>query len=872
MKWYNDISQLFMSRDYLRPGQTINDKIDEISSYAGNILYKDMGTSFANKVKDYIEKGWYIISTPTWTNFNDNTKASPISCFGTYIEDSLESIQNANSEIGMQNKIGGGTSGYFGNLRSRGSTISGGGTSNGAVSFMEMFQTTAKVVAQANRRGHFSAYLPIEHGDFKEFIKSRTDGHIIQDLSFSVSITDDFMNKVLEQDPSAIERFRLLVEARFHTGFPYIFFHDTVNKNTVDVYKDNNSTIYHSNMCQPRSATILKKFDNGESKIVQLGDISIGDTIWSGHNWTKVINKWSTGVKDVYEYTTSTGYFLGTDNHRIVSKGTKVEVGKAKTIDWNVGDSTLLSKDFDLQTIVDGLVLGDGGIHKASNNLVLLYIGSKDQDYFDSNIKDFIGKDRSKLSKNSYEITTNIKSYELPHTYLREVPDRYFYSNEKTKRSFLRGLFSANGSVVGDRIVLTQSSYNLISQVQEMLSSLGIHSYITTLSSRDRTFSNGVYTTKPSYSINITSGRDIFKEYIGFIQEYKNVKIKPANKAKYLTSKIKSVEYHSTEEVFEITVEDDSHTYWTGGVLVSNCSEIALPNNTYESFVCNIMGMNLEYYDEWKGTDAVETAIYFMDAMMTDFINKNRDVPMMEKSVRFAERHRAMGLGASGYHTYLQSRGIAFESLEAKMLNNQIFSYISKEAYKASEKMAEEFGKPEILSSDKYNRRHTTLLAIAPNTSSSFIMGQQSQSIEPLISNFYTRDVAKTRINIKNKFLTELLEHKGINTSDIWESIGINNGSVQHLTQLNNDEKSIFKTFSEISQYEILLQASQRQRFIDQSQSLNLMIPYGTKVEDVAYLIIKAHQLGIKTLYYQLNVNAALEFTNSITECVSCSG
>src|SRR5690606_25560529 len=136
-------------------------------------------------------------------------------------------------------------------------------------------------------------------------------------------------------------------------------------------------------------------------------------------------------------------------------------------------------------------VLGDGSIHKASNNLVLLYIGSKDQDYFDSNIKDFIGKDRSKLSKNSYEITTNIKSYELPHTYLREVPDRYFYGNEKTKRSFLRGLFSANGSVVGGRIVLTQSSYVLISQVQEMLSSLGIHSFITTLSSRVRKFSNG---------------------------------------------------------------------------------------------------------------------------------------------------------------------------------------------------------------------------------------------------------------------------------------------------------------------------------------------------------------------------------------------
>src|SRR5690606_37739874 len=134
MRWYNDLSQLFMSRGYLRSGQTIQDKIREMGEYAESILNKP---GFANKFEDYCGRGWFIESTPTWTNFNKESKASPISCFGTYIEDSVSSILEATSEIGIQNKIGGGTSGYFGNIRPRGSYITGGGKTNGAVSFME---------------------------------------------------------------------------------------------------------------------------------------------------------------------------------------------------------------------------------------------------------------------------------------------------------------------------------------------------------------------------------------------------------------------------------------------------------------------------------------------------------------------------------------------------------------------------------------------------------------------------------------------------------------------------------------------------------------------------------------------------------------
>lgn len=547
-KWYNKISKIFMNRGYLKEGQDITEKIKEMSDYAEEILGIE---NFSEKLSDFITKGYYIIPTPCWTNFYKGSKYSSISCFGMFISDSVDRILYSNGEMGMESKVGGGTSGYF-DLRPRGSEISGGGITNGAVSFMETFQTTSRIISQASRRGHFAAYLDINHGDIDEFLRIRGDGHPIQDLSFGVCIDDEFMNKLLEEDKRSVELWARIIESRYATGFPYIFYKDNVNNNKPEVYKDLNMPIFHSNMC----------------------------------------------------------------------------------------------------------------------------------------------------------------------------------------------------------------------------------------------------------------------------------------------------------------------------------SEILLPDSDDESFICCLLGMNLELYDEWKDTDAVEVAIYFMDAMLTDFIEKNKNVPYMDRAVRFAERHRAVGLGASGYHSYLQSKLIPFESFEANLHNKMIFKTLKEQSEKASIKMAQEFGKPEILSDDKYNRRHTTLMAVAPNTSSSFIVGQQSQSIEPYVSNFYVKDVAKTRVEIKNPYLKKLLKEKNQDTDDVWKSILFNSGSVSHLEFLSEDEKNVFKTYSEINQYEIINQASDRQKYIDQSQSLNLMIPVGTDPDDVSSVMLYAWQKGIKTLYYQLNVNVAQDFTNSLfkEECVSCAG
>ena len=559
MEWYNSTSELFMSRGYLRKGQTIEEKIEEMADHSMKILKK--GEDYKQRVIYHLKEGNYVVPTPAWKNFNPYTTETPISCFGVFVEDTVESIILKSAEVALQNKIGGGSSGTFAYIRERGAKIGNEGFSNGSVSMMQIYQTISSTISQPNRRGHFSATQDIEHGDSDEFMSSRTEGHPIQDLSTGITASDKFMQKVLAGDESSIEKFRKLIKARYETGFHYVFFSDTVNKNTVDVYKDKGCKIHHSNMCQ----------------------------------------------------------------------------------------------------------------------------------------------------------------------------------------------------------------------------------------------------------------------------------------------------------------------------------EIALPNTKDETFVCNLLGMNLVNFDKWKDTDAVEIGIYFMDSMLQDFITKMKLKQkeneayynvLYKPAVDFAEKHMSMGMGASGLHSYFQSKGISFDSIQGRMLNKKIFKTIQDQAYKASEKMAIEYGKPEMLKEDKYKRRHCTLTAVAPNTSSSFIMAQQSQSIEPMVSNYYVKDVAKTRISFRNPYLEKLLIEKGQNTEDVWLSILKNEGSVRHLAFLSNEEKDVFRTFIEIPQTSIIEMASDRQKYICQSQSLNLMVGKDTSPDEVAYWILKAWKLGVKTLYYQLNVNSAQDFTNkrAKNECDSCAG
>jgi ribonucleoside-diphosphate reductase alpha chain len=293
-----------------------------------------------------------------------------------------------------------------------------------------------------------------------------------------------------------------------------------------------------------------------------------------------------------------------------------------------------------------------------------------------------------------------------------------------------------------------------------------------------------------------------------------------------------------------------------------------LPVEHDESFVCDLSSMNLLHWDDWKDTDAVAVLTRFLDAVMTEFINKGSRIPFLDRSVNFARRHRALGIGVLGWHSLLQSKMSPRESVEAMMLNTVIFKTIKEVAYNESELLAERYGEPEKLQG--YGRRNATLPAVAPTTSSAFILGQVSQSIEPIKSNYYVRDLAKRKATFRNPYLKAVLAEKGQDTEEVWRDILNHDGSVQHLSFLTDHEKKVFKTFSEISQVDIIRQAGQRQRYIDQAQSLNLMVHPDTPTKDVNALYIQAWEEGVKTLYYQHSINAAQAFNQDLLTCSAC--
>lgn len=300
------------------------------------------------------------------------------------------------------------------------------------------------------------------------------------------------------------------------------------------------------------------------------------------------------------------------------------------------------------------------------------------------------------------------------------------------------------------------------------------------------------------------------------------------------------------------------------------CTEIMLPSSSEESFVCCLSSMNLLYFDEWKDTDAPEVLTYFLDVVMSEFIEKSKDIPFLHKANRFAMRHRALGLGVLGWHSYLQANNIAFDSFEAMQKNNEIFRTLQEKTLKASQELAHRFGEPELLKG--YGRRNTTLMSIAPTKSSSFILGSVSPSVEPFKSNYYVKDLSKIKTVYKNPFLEKLLQEKGLDREEIWESILHNDGSVQHLTQLSDEEKEVFKTFSEISQLSIIQQAAQRQKYIDQGQSINIMVHPNTPARDLNQLYLTAEELGLKSIYYQYSMSAAQVFNRNLLSCSSCEG
>ena len=641
-------------------------------------------------------------------------------CFMYRAEDTREGWGELMRKATVSLMAGGGIGVDYSDIRPKGSPLKRtGGTSSGMPPLANVVNEIGRgVMSGGNRRSAIYASLRWSHQDVFDFIRMKDWPDYIKNqkaVDFDIPAKMDMTNISVILDKDFFDAYENS-SSPMHNHAREVYW--AVVENMVKTAEPGFQVDYANkreslrNACQPSYATILTK-----DGIRTIGDISVGDEIWSGKEWTKVIKKWSTGVKPVYKYSTTAGRFIGTDDHKVISDGERVEVKDAETVDVSIGQQAGVMQ-LDPQDIMDGLVIGDGGIHKASNNLVLLYIGVKDGDYFSSEIAPLITKARPGVSDETHEISTTITASELPKTYVRTIPDRFFYGDAKRKAGFLRGLFTANGSINGNRVCLKQSSREMIEQVQDMLSSLGIHSYITTNKGKVVKFSNGEYPCKESYDINITNGRSIFRDSIGFIQKYKQDKIIGGSALQHKTYAVKSSEYIEDTEVFEITVESESHTYWTGCCLVSNCTEVVSED---DADVCVLGSVNMGFIDSLEEFETISRLGQILLLAGTDYT----DYPTPEVRVTQVKNRRT-GSGLMGIHEWLIRRGKQYGA------DLELASWLQtwKDTTRST---ADEYA-------DKWNmNRPVAVRAIAPNGSISIAGGRTTSGIEPIFAVSYLR-------------------------------------------------------------------------------------------------------------------------------------
>jgi ribonucleoside-diphosphate reductase alpha chain len=689
--------------------------------------YLDAAEVFARDLFHLVARQEMAFNSPVW--FNVGVKESPqaSACFLLSVEDSMESIMDlAKTEV-MLFRHGSGCGTNLSGLRSSAEGISGGGLSSGPVAFMAGFDSFAGVTKSGGttRRAAKMVILNVDHPDVDDFIRCKMveerkaaalvaagwsgafdapmlDGAYgsvqYQNANHSVRVTDAFM-KAAQKDEmwplravtdgrvirevSARELMRKISEATHACGDPGMQYHDTINRWHTS---KTSGPIRTSNPCQPANATVLTR-----GGIRTFADVDVGSEIWSGQQWTNVRRKVATGVKPVYRYVTRAGVFLGTENHRVISGGERVEVQDVDTIDTSVGPRRQFVKGFHRHAVVDGLVLGDGsGRMSGGNYYPILYVGQDDQEYFSSEVAEFINS--TPFDGCAHRVSTSLQPHELPPTYERRVPDRHMRGSPISVRSFLRGLYSANGSICGNRVTLKSASLGLIEDVQQMMSALGIRSYYTVNKTQRIKFANGEYDCKESYDLNVTTDRALFAELIGFIHQYKNEKLSEVvlNTATRHWSKesyeVVSVEFVGHEPVWDIEVEADEHTYWTGGLLVSNCSEFMYLDDT----ACNLAALNVKKFDD------PETGVFdvkrFRRAVRTTILAQEIVVGRAgyptEKIAENSRRFRPLGIGHTNVGGLLMARGIPYDSDEARSIAASITALMTGTAYERSADIA----------------------------------------------------------------------------------------------------------------------------------------------------------------------------------------
>lgn len=417
------------------------------------------------------------------------------------------------------------------------------------------------------------------------------------------------------------------------------------------------------------------------------------------------------------------------------------------------------------------------------------------------------------------------------------IPKWLWSGDKETQNAYLKGLFENNNHFYKENVSLsgvTHMSIDFLKNIQIMLSNFGTNSEI-------------FYEDDKLGSLDIALNIELYDT-------------------------ITSIEQIENQDVYCTTVYDDSHLWVCNSFITSNCNEIYLYTDPDHTFVCCLSSMNLARYHEWKDTNAVRLATWFLDAIIEEYIDKAKDIPGFEAAVRFATKSRAVGLGVLGWHTFLQENKIPFDSFDAMMYNAEIFSLLQRETRTATQELAKEYGEPEWCKG--FGIRNTHTIAIAPTVSNSIISGGVSAGIEPISANVFSQKSAKGTFMKYNDTLVKVLEAKGKNNIDTWKEINNESGSVQKLKCLSDEEKEVFLTAREINQYTIIKQAAQRQKFIDQGQSVNLFFFSNADPKYINGVHLEGWKTGLKGLYYcrSESVLKGDSISRQKDECKACEG
>lgn len=580
------------------------------------------------------------------------------------------------------------------------------------------------VVSGGTRR---SARMSIVHWDdphITQFINSKsTDVSKNWTTNISVAVDDDFFRYLAMADDSsnpmsarAKAVHHMVVWGMLENGEPGYWNYSLSQEGEP-------GEIIVTNPCQPEWATLLTP-----SGISTMGEIEVGDTIWSEDGWVKVVRKTHTGVKQVNRYRTTAGYVDATENHRIVSNGVKVELKDAETIDRLRGAAEYgLTEPKD---VMAGLLLGDGHVHHTGHGKyawTVLSIGKDDQDYFDSEIADLIiGRHGSDIQFRAADV--------IDQNYLVPLPERRIPEEYMGNASVLRGLYSANGSIVGGRVTFKTASPGMRDDIMVSLSSLGIASYYTTNKPSVIQWPNGTYESRESFDVNIGRGDDIqaFAENIGFIHGYKTEKLtkilRASNTKKDKTFAITSVESMGEHDVYDITVDGAHHTYWSDGMNVSNCGEI--PLSAWEP--CCLGHVNLDYFaPKEKGGRPDLHGMEEAHRLITRFLVRATFGSVNdEKSRAILDKNRRIGVGHLGVQGYWAKLGVAYSQIPAARGSGSFLQRLYHEVRLEARAYAEELGIPEPVK----------VTTVAPTGSIAKLPGV-SEGIHPIYARHFERRI-----------------------------------------------------------------------------------------------------------------------------------